>query len=147
NMGIDDPVGAISVHGCNGLFGVLSVGLFASGDYGGGLNGVNHTDYTHNVVGILPFASMNSAPFFSSAGWGQLAAQAIGGASCIVLGGTLSFVWFKLSNLIIPMRISREAELQGADIPEMGALAYPDFELKTTQSISEVGSIPVSVKV
>jgi len=74
-----------------------------------------------------------------------LGAQAIGGISCIVLGGVLSFVWFKISNLIIPMRVSRETEIQGADIPEMGALAYPDFELKTTQSVSEVGHMPVKV--
>ena len=52
--------------------------------------------------------------------------------------GVLSFGWFKLSNLIVPMRVSRETEVQGADIPEMGALAYPDFELKTTQSVSDV---------
>ena len=40
--------------------------------------------------------------------------------------------------LIVPIRVSRETEVQGADIPEMGALAYPDFELKTTQSVSDV---------
>jgi len=55
------------------------------------------------------------------------------------VGGILSFTWFKLSNLIVPMRVPASTEIQGADIPEMGALAYPDFELKTTQSISEVG--------
>jgi Amt family ammonium transporter len=145
SMGVDDPVGAVSVHGLGGLFGVLSVGLFATGDYGTGWNGVNLDGYAGNVVGIMPFASVTGAPFFSSAGWGQLGAQAIGAASCIVLGGLLSFAWFKISNLIIPMRVSRESEVQGCDIPEMGALAYPDFELKTTQSVSEVSPMPVKV--
>ncbi len=41
NAGVDDPVGAISVHGVNGLFGVISLGIFASGKYGAGWNGVD----------------------------------------------------------------------------------------------------------
>src|SRR5258706_9662355 len=40
NAGVDDPVGAISVHGINGLWGVISVGIFATGEYGAGWNGV-----------------------------------------------------------------------------------------------------------
>ena len=44
-MKIDDPVGAISVHGINGLWGVLAVGLFSDGTYGAGWNGVGATDY------------------------------------------------------------------------------------------------------
>lgn len=141
-MGVDDPVGAVSVHGVNGLFGVLSVGLFSTGDYGAGWNGVVSTDastaYANQVVGILPIGSVCGAPFFSSAGWGQLAAQAIGGATCIVFGGIMAFVWFKVSNLIIPMRAPREVEVGGCDMPEVGALAYPDFELKTTMSTSAI---------
>ena len=69
----------------------------------------------------------------------------VGGISCIAVGGILSFVWFKISNLIVPIRVPRETEIQGADIPEMGALAYPDFELKTTQSASDVTMSPVKV--
>jgi Amt family ammonium transporter len=40
SRGVDDPVGAISVHGINGLWGVVSVGIFATGQYGAGWNGV-----------------------------------------------------------------------------------------------------------
>jgi len=150
NMGVDDPVGAVSVHGVNGLWGVLCVGLFSTGDYGGGWNGVVAADgqpaWFGNVVGIMPIGSVSGAGYFSSQGVGQLLAQCMGALSIVVVGGGLSFVWFKLSNLIVPMRVSRETEVQGADIPEMGALAYPDFELKTTQSVSDVGSAS-SVKV
>ncbi|HEY4330078.1 MAG TPA: ammonium transporter, partial [Phycisphaerae bacterium] len=156
NMGVDDPVGAVSVHGVNGLWGVLCVGLFATGEYGGGWNGVvagaKDPSWFSNVVGMMPIGSVavdaagKPVAWFSHMGNGQFLAQVVGGLSCIVVGGVLSFVWFKLSNLIVPMRVSRETEIQGADIPEMGALAYPDFELKTTQSISDVSSVsPVKV--
>jgi Amt family ammonium transporter len=149
NMGVDDPVGAVSVHGVNGLFGVLCVGLFATGEYGAGWNGVVAGDgqpaWFSNVVGIMPIGNVSGATWFSSQGVGQLTAQIIGGISCIAVGGLLAFGWFKVTNLIVPMRVSRETEIQGADIPEMGALAYPDFELKTTQSVSDVGAPMVKV--
>jgi ammonium transporter, Amt family len=138
-MGVDDPVGAVSVHGVNGAFGVLSVGLFATGDYGAGWGGVvakeGQPAWFGNVVGIMPIGSqVKDIGWFSSMGMGQLACQAISVATIVVFGGLMAFVWFKVSNLIVPMRASREAELEGNDMPEMGALAYPDFELKTTIS-------------
>jgi len=85
-----------------------------------------------NVVGIMPVGSASHAAWFSPMAGGQLLAQAIGCVCIMVVGGGLSFVWFKLSNFIVPMRVPRDAEVQGCDIPEMGARAYPDFELKTT---------------
>ncbi len=146
NMGVDDPVGAVSVHGINGLFGVLCVGLFATGEYGGGWNGVTASDFGNQVVGIMPIGSVApGVKWFSHMGMGQLGAQAIGGLTCIVLGGLMSYVFFKVSDLVLPMRVAREAEIQGCDIPEVGALAYPDFELKTTQSVSDVGMATASV--
>ena len=66
---IDDPVGAISVHGVNGAWGVLSVGLFADGAYGGGLNGV-----ATPVIGLL-----------YGGGFKQLIAQSIGTADLLHL--------------------------------------------------------------
>lgn len=145
-MGVDDPVGAVSVHGANGLFGVLCVGLFSAGEYGSGWNGVVAGDkdpaWFSNVVGIMPIGStVKDISWFSSQGLGQLTAQAIGAVACIAVGGILSFGWFKLSNLIVPMRVPASTEIQGADIPEMGALAYPDFELKTTQAVSDVAAV------
>ncbi len=111
---VDDPVGAVAVHGMNGLFGVLAVGLFADGTFGAGLNGVSH-----NVVGL-----------FHGGGFGQLTAQFIGCITLVVWAFGASFVYFKIMNKIVPMRVSKEDELSGLDMPETGILAYPEFETK-----------------
>ena len=114
---VDDPVGAISVHGLNGLWGVLSVGLFADGrsNYGGSWNGVSGS-----VTGL----------FYGDAG--QLTAQLIGIATLV--GGifALSFVFNWLVDVVVGQRVSAKVELAGLDIPEMGALCYPDFQLKAS---------------
>jgi Amt family ammonium transporter len=109
---IDDPVGAISVHGVNGAWGVLSLGLFADGAYGDGWNGVPGT-----VKGL----------FYGDAS--QFAAQCVGTLTCMVFVFTSFFVFFKVLDAILGNRVSAETELEGLDIPEMGALAYPDFVL------------------
>jgi Amt family ammonium transporter len=122
NRGVDDPVGAISVHGVCGLWGVLSVGIFGTGAYGAGWNGVVRDEFvkkfgSDGVRGIL----------YGDAS--QLVMQAI---DCVVLsafGFAMAYGWFKLSNLITPVRVSRETELAGLDVPEMGAHGYPDFSL------------------
>jgi Amt family ammonium transporter len=110
---IDDPVGAISVHGVNGAFGVLSVGLFADGSYGAGLNGV-----ATPVVGL-----------FYGGGFAQLAAQAIGTTACIVFVFVSFYAFFKVVGLLIGNRVPAEVELEGLDLAEVGVLAYPDFRL------------------
>ena len=109
-VGVDDPVGAISVHGVNGTFGMLCVGIFANGKYGLDFNGV-----PGKVTGILYGDS------------GQLAAQILACVTVWVFGFAMAYVWFKLSNFIAPLRVSADVEVQGLDGPEMGALGYPDF--------------------
>jgi len=109
---IDDPVGAISVHGVGGAFGVLSVGLFADGAYGDGWNGVPGT-----VRGL----------FYGDAS--QLAAQAVGTLTCIVWVFVTFFAFFKIVDALMGNRVAASVELEGLDIPEMGVLAYPDFVL------------------
>jgi Amt family ammonium transporter len=120
--GIDDPVGAISVHGINGLWGIISVGIFANGKYGLGWNGVNRAEFggTESVVadgvrGVL-YGDLS-----------QLYAQLLDAAVVATFGFVMAYVWFKLSDKITPIRLSREVELQGLDSPEMEALGYPDF--------------------
>ena len=118
NAGVDDPVGAISVHGTNGLWGVLSVGIFANGDYGAGWNGVIRDAFvkqygSDGVRGILYGDSS------------QLLMQIIDCVALSVFGFVMAWVWFKVSNLITPIRVSKETELAGLDMPEMGASDIP----------------------
>jgi Amt family ammonium transporter len=108
---IDDPVGAISVHGINGLWGVLAVGLFADGTYGAGLNGVKGA-----VRGVL-----------YGGGWAQLGAQAIGTLACIVFTFASFFAFFKTVGYLIGNRVPSSVELEGLDLAEVGVLAYPEF--------------------
>jgi ammonium transporter, Amt family len=112
---VDDPVGAISVHGANGLWGVISVGLFADGrsNYGGAWNGVSGS-----VTGL----------FYGDAG--QLVAQLIGVATLIGFVFSLSYAFNVVIDWFVGQRVSARAELEGLDIPEMGALGYPEFVLK-----------------
>ena len=112
---VDDPVGAISVHGANGLWGVIAVGLFADGksNYGGSWNGV-----TGSVTGL----------FYGDAS--QLVAQLIGVGTLIGFVFTFSFVVNLAVDWVVGQRVSAKAELEGLDLPEMGQLGYPEFELK-----------------
>jgi ammonium transporter, Amt family len=107
---IDDPVGAISVHGVNGLWGVLSLGLLANNKYGAGWNGVE------SAVGGLFYGHP-----------GQFVAQLIGSITCIIAVGAMGWVMFTLIEKWIGNRVLPQDELQGLDIPEMGVLGYqPD---------------------
>ena len=116
--GIDDPVGAISVHGVAGLWGLLAVGIFANGKYGVGLNGVARQRFQVDGVRGLLYGDA-----------GQFAAQAMGAVAIVVFGLVMAWAWFHLSNRYVPMRVTRDVELEGLDGPELGALAYPDFAL------------------
>jgi ammonium transporter, Amt family len=113
---IDDPVGAIAVHGANGAWGCIALGLFADGTYGDGLNGVAGT-----VKGL----------FYGDGG--QLAAQAVGVAVDFLFVGLASYVLFKLLDLILGNRVDRETEIKGLDVPEMGIEAYPGFDTWLTE--------------
>jgi Amt family ammonium transporter len=109
---VDDPVGAVSVHGVCGAWGVLSLGLFADGTYGDKWNSVEGT-----VKGL----------FYGDAS--QFLAQLIDVVVCFVFVFVAAYVVFKIIEVIIGNRVSPEAELGGLDIPETGVLAYPDFAL------------------
>jgi Amt family ammonium transporter len=135
--GIDDPVGAISVHGVGGLYGVLCVGIFANGTYGAGWNLTAAGDAAEatGVTGILYDVGLGS---------GQLAAQAIGVAViCTVIFG-ISFAFFKIQNSLTKggIRSAEADEIAGLDMPEMGAHAYPEFHLHPGEVSGPGGGSP-----
>jgi ammonium transporter, Amt family len=127
---VDDPVGAIAVHGVCGAFGVLSVGLFADGTYGDGLNGV-----AGPVKGL----------FYGDAS--QLAAQSVGTITCAVFIFCAFFAFFKVADALVGNRVSAEDELQGLDMGEMGVLGYPDSTLAPAGSSSSghVGALEPAI--
>jgi len=113
---IDDPIGAVPVHGFCGIWGTISLGLFACGQYG--------------ATG--PFAADNSAPLkglFYGGGAQVLEAQLLG--SLIMTSATLlvSLALMYAVKATGTLRVSREGELEGLDLHEHGTLAYPEFLL------------------
>ena len=109
---IDDPVGAIAVHGANGLWGILSLGLFADGTYGDGLNGVKG-----NVTGL----------FYGDAG--QFAAEAIGAITNLIFIGFCGWLLFTFLNKLVGNRVTADVELYGLDLPEMGMDGYSGVKM------------------
>jgi len=111
---IDDPIGAWPVHGLCGIWGTLSLGLFASGQYG--------------ATG--PFAPDNSAPLtglFYGGGMQLLIAQAIGSAIVTVSTFSVALVLMYAVNAMGVLRVSREGETYGLDLHEHGIPAYPEY--------------------
>ena len=112
---IDDPEGAVSVHGICGLFGTLMVGLFAQAKYASaaGLGEVNG--------------------LFYGGGFRLLGVQALGGLSVFVWVGVTAFIMFTVIKKTIGLRVTREEELRGLDIEEHGMEAYSGFQIFTSQ--------------
>ncbi len=110
---IDDPVGAVPVHMVNGAWGVLAVGIFANGNPDtAAWNGVESA-----VTGLIYGGST------------QILAQLAEVVSIFVVVFGLSYLFFKVCASFKLLRVSREDELNGLDLPEMGSLAYPaDWE-------------------
>ena len=108
---VDDPVGAVSVHGTCGAWGVLSLGVFADGTYGDGFNNVPGT-----VRGLL-YGDPS-----------QFVAQVVGTLTNFGFIFAASWVFFKAVDAVMGMRVSAEVELEGLDVPEMGTHGYPEIQ-------------------
>ena len=112
---VDDPVGAVSVHGVCGAWGVLSLGLFADGTYGDGLN---------NVKGAV------KGLFYGDSS--QFIAQCVGTLTNIIFVFAISYAVFMLIDIVIGMRVDKEIEIEGLDHHEVAVEAYPDFNQRRT---------------
>jgi Amt family ammonium transporter len=105
---VDDPVGAVSVHGVGGAWGILALGLFADGRYGHGLNGV-----AGGVTGL----------FYGDPG--QFVAALAGILVNIVYVGSMSAICFALTGKLVGNRVPAGDEQAGLDVPELGMEGYP----------------------
>ncbi len=101
---IDDPVGAVSVHGVCGIWGTLSIGLFARYDDA--------------------FLGAENVGLFYGGGGSQLAVQAVMVLIVIAWVGSTSFVLFKILDLTIGLRVDAEEEITGLDVAEHGSAGY-----------------------
>jgi len=124
---VDDPVGAISVHGVCGAFGTLSAALFHENLFRG-------------------------QPYDLGA---QLLTQLIGIATAFAWTFTLCFIMFKILANTIGLRVTPEEEIEGLDLGEHGANAYPDFapspsaggiSLASTEALPHLGTVRQSAK-
>ncbi|HEY1950803.1 MAG TPA: ammonium transporter [Bryobacteraceae bacterium] len=111
---IDDPIGAVPVHGFCGIWGTLSLGLFATGEFGAS----------------GPFAPDNSAPLkglFYGGGTTVLFAQIIGSLTITVATFVVALTVMYAINAFKLLRVSAEGEIEGLDIHEHGISAYPEY--------------------
>lgn len=109
---VDDPVGAIAVHGYSGSWGLLSVGIFSVG-MGNGI--LADAAYAAEGVGLI------------YGGYAQFLIQVVAVILSIVWAFGISYIIFKLLDLTIGLRVSEEDEIAGLDIVEHGISAYPEF--------------------
>jgi len=120
---IDDPCGAVSVHGYCGWLGAVCVGIFADGAYGAGWNGVGGTTYLGQAgQGVTGLLHGDTRQF-----WCQL----MGATIYAVWAFGATFVVFWTVNKVKTMRVSPESEEEGLDVPEFGVPGYPEDAIVT----------------
>ena len=111
---IDDPIGAVPVHLAAGIWGTLSLGLFATGAYG--VPAPTGADTSTLVKGL-----------FYGGGTTQLMSQAIGSGSIVLATIVVSGILMYAVKATGTLRISREGEIEGLDLHEHGMVAYPEY--------------------
>ncbi len=115
---IDDPIGAVPVHGICGIWGTLSLGLFACGKYGA-------------TGPISPDNSVALKGLFYGGGTQVLIAQALGSLIITSCTFAVSMGVMLLVNATGLLRVSEEGELYGLDLHEHGIPAYPEYVISS----------------
>ena len=107
---VDDPVGAVAVHGLCGVWGTLAVGLFGLASLGAPTDGL-----------------------FYGGGFGQLGIQFLGVFACLAFTAVAMWFVFKTIDSVVGLRVSHETELRGLDIDEHGLESYSGFQIFLTE--------------
>jgi Amt family ammonium transporter len=117
---IDDPVGAWPVHGACGIWGTLSLGLFASGQY----SAAGSSPF--GVPSIVPNSPEALTGLFYGGGMKVLMAQLVGSAIVTVATFASAMAMFAALNAFGLLRVSKKGELEGLDLDQHGISAYPE---------------------
>jgi Amt family ammonium transporter len=112
---IDDPIGAFAVHGANGIWGTLSLGLFATGQFAA--PGPGGMDVSGGMVKGLLYGG----------GFAQLKVQLIGSAAVTLATFGVAMLMMYAVKATGTLRVSEEGELMGIDLHEHGGFAYPEI--------------------
>ena len=111
HLRVDDPIGAVAVHGACGIWGTLSLGLFATGQYG--IPTPDGIDLSTKVEGL-----------FYGGGLDQLKAQFVGSLTCVVVMSIAAIALMYGVKATKTLRVSKDGELEGIDLHEHGTPAY-----------------------
>jgi Amt family ammonium transporter len=132
---VDDPIGAVAVHGFCGIWGTLAVGLFATGQFG--IPTADGADTSTVVTGL-----------FYGGGTGQLRAQLIGSITCVVVVLSVSLlIMYAIKSIrgSWNLRVDQEGEIEGLDIHEHGTPAY-HMEFGQGMTYTSPVSVPRSAR-
>ncbi|MFQ5668697.1 MAG: ammonium transporter [Candidatus Binatia bacterium] len=116
---IDDPVGALSVHLVNGVWGTLAIGLFAD-------------------AAAAPVSGPQNGLFYGG-GFGQLGAQLLGVIAVGAYTLSVALIAWAIIRAVMGLRVSAAEELEGLDIGEHGNIAYPDFQPVAVHTMTGMG--------
>ena len=130
---IDDPIGAVPVHGFCGIWGTWSLGLFACGKYGA--TGPTGPDNSAALTGL-----------FYHGGWTLLTAQVIGNGIITVATFGVALAVMYAVNLTGTLRVSAEGELYGLDLHEHGISAYPEYVISSLGSSAATPTLSAAAK-
>ncbi len=126
---IDDPIGAWPVHGLCGVWGTLSLGLFASGEYN--FSGSAALAPSPNMT-VGPGDVLNGGPLtglFYGGGMKVLEGQVIGSFTICAATFVVAMIMFKVLDAFGILRISKQGEIEGMDLHEHGISAYPEYQI------------------